>query len=271
MTQDHECQIMAFWNEKGGDGKTSLGTHMAAGLAVMRPSYRVLLIDADQQGNSTEVMNLPKSGCFYDFSVRQAQLKSVVKPVPAESYEVQGFNNGKLYMIPGNPETVGVVGQIRDPKNFLDRFKTLRKVFTHIVFDLNPAPTLLHDLVLQASDWLVIPTSLEVLSVETGIKQALARTSAIREKGTLKVLGIVPNKYREKTTMHKGYLDELKSRFPGVVANPIRLSTALPESQYVRRSLFSYAPTHPATHDLWEMVVELNRRMVQNDVGVING
>lgn len=48
------ARIIAIMNNKGGAGKTSTITNLAMSLA--HAGRRVLLIDGDQQANSTEVM-----------------------------------------------------------------------------------------------------------------------------------------------------------------------------------------------------------------------
>lgn len=55
------ASIIAIMNNKGGAGKTSTITNLAMTLA--QAGRRVLLIDGDQQANSTEVMANGKILC----------------------------------------------------------------------------------------------------------------------------------------------------------------------------------------------------------------
>ena len=53
---DNLMRIMAFWNNKGGTGKTSLAFQTICAYAQRHPNKKVLAIDACPQANLSELM-----------------------------------------------------------------------------------------------------------------------------------------------------------------------------------------------------------------------
>src|SRR5512145_2930731 len=86
--------IVAVANQKGGVGKTTLAVHLAVGAA--RRGKRVLLVDADPQGNATSwLMDGQQDGGMYRLLVLRDQ------PVRL----VQGLRQWGIGLLPGNYET----------------------------------------------------------------------------------------------------------------------------------------------------------------------
>ena len=95
-------KIVTLLNEKGGVGKTTLATHLAAGLAIR--GKRVILVDADPQGHATIAFGLSKEPGFYDLIVRNAPFQKVLAPGGARA--LQCARRGQQYGRPAAGRTV---------------------------------------------------------------------------------------------------------------------------------------------------------------------
>src|SRR3954470_11012359 len=69
---------LAVVNMKGGVGKTTTAIHIAAGLAAR--GQKVLLVDADPQGNVGHTLRLRPVHTFEDLMTGKAPLEEVVLP-----------------------------------------------------------------------------------------------------------------------------------------------------------------------------------------------
>ena len=74
---------IAFVNEKGGTGKTTLAVHVAAWLATRR-GLRVLLVDLDTQGHAGKTLGLDvrslEPNVFHFLMDRGVDLAQVARP-----------------------------------------------------------------------------------------------------------------------------------------------------------------------------------------------
>src|SRR5687768_423935 len=100
-------KIITFLNEKGGVGKTTLAIHLAAGLAI--GGQRVLLIDADAQGNAGQWFNIAPYPGFYNLLVRDAPFDEVVKPVDTSRIAPADDGvKGSLFIMGSNIESQNI-------------------------------------------------------------------------------------------------------------------------------------------------------------------
>mgnify|MGYP003373305448 CR=1 FL=1 len=67
--------VLSVTQRKGGDGKTTISTHMAAGLALK--GARVCLIDTDPQGDAARLLGLRPTDGLYKWLGEGADIADV--------------------------------------------------------------------------------------------------------------------------------------------------------------------------------------------------
>lgn len=248
-------------NEKGGVGKTTIATHLAAGLALRGRS--VMLIDADPQANATSIMGLPKEPIFHDLVVRNAKWKDVVRAVPDKVYvPTDQTLTGKLFAIPSDIETRNIANTISDGLRIYKRLQQLENIVEYVIFDTSPTPSLLHSAVLMATDYLILPTECELFSFE-GIAESILHSYAAQETAKMMgvqavdVLGIIPTMYRANTITHSTALGQLHERYGKLVWEPVHNRIIWAEAAINNQLLYTFAPEHPATQEMWHIISRL--------------
>lgn len=251
-------KAIALLNEKGGVGKTTVATHLAAGMAVK--GHRTMLIDSDAQANATASMGLKEEPGFYDLLVRDAAWNDVLRVLPPESYEPPDHKaQGLLAMLPGNTETQLIAQKIDDAFAVYDRLSELEDDFDVVIFDTSPTPSLLHGAIYLATDAIIYPTLCETFSLEGLLKTMRHRESFAQNRQKqigrmIQTMGIIPMMYRAKTVEHSENLADLRKEFGQTVWDPIPLRITWSEASTMRRPVFNVAPETRAAQDAWRMV-----------------
>lgn len=252
-------KVITILNEKGGVGKTTFATHVAAGLALK--GYRVTLVDSDPQANATSSVGLDKGSGFYDVCVREASWRDVLQPVHPDVYSPPEYQSpGKLFCVASNHESRTVAMSMKHRLVVRTRFQQLRKAMDFIVFDTSPTPSMLNEAILLATDYVLIPTDCESFSALEGLPDSIAHIQNAAQalssndvKGP-QVLGIIPNKFRAKTVLHRNMLAHLVTTYGDLVLQPIKLHVGISETQTIQQFLYAVAPNHELTARFWDLV-----------------
>jgi chromosome partitioning protein len=164
-------QVVAFANQKGGVGKTTCAVTLSHGLA--RRKFKVLLIDLDPQGQAALSLGLQKSPGLYHYLSLEEPLEKCILPA-----------RPNLDLLPGDKLTEKVKREI----SLMDFRETILKDhltglnYDIVILDMAPSLDVLHLNGLMASDWVVIPTRLDMLSID-GVKEVLLTMAELGKDG----------------------------------------------------------------------------------------
>lgn len=231
---------IAFINEKGGVGKTTLAVNVAAFFAQKR-RQRVLIVDLDTQGHAAKTLGVDvRAGglTVFDLLTNPAiGLDQVTRPTAVEN----------LWLVPSWKEMAEFPTRAAaDP----ERAKLLAKAlapadarYDVIIFDAPPSFGLVTTNVLLAAEEIVIPVATTYLALD-GCAEMVAtveRVSKEHAHAKLRVTQIVPTLHR-KTQMADEIVEKLKQYFPKKVSEPMGLNVAIDEAQSHGKTIWEHAP-----------------------------
>jgi len=231
---------------KGGVGKTTTSVNLSAGLALA--GFRVLLIDTDTQGQSSFYLGLKTEGGLAEL---------VEGALPPERAVVKARDN--LWLLAGGKELAGLK-RVIDRKDFggemtiCEAIAPLENDFDYVVVDTSPGWDPLTVSVLFYVNELLIPVSLEVMSVQ-GFGEFLKSIAAIqkyRKEVSLKY--ILPTFQDQRVKKSEVILGKFKDLYGDLVCKPIRYNSLLSENPAFGQSIFEMAPGSKGADDYRELV-----------------
>ena len=251
------AKVIAFCNQKGGVGKTTTATTMAAALQLK--GYKVLLVDTDPQGNATDT---------YKAQIKDtATLYDLLFEDEAANECVQKTEHGLIIAADPLLKNAGKhLDGVSGAHRLKERLKPIRDDFDFILIDTPPTLGVLLTNALTACDTVVIPVTADRYGVQ-GLSQMQETISDIQKytNPDLTVEGLLLVKYTWRTRLnrelHKA-LKEIAGQFNTKVFNAtIRESVKTREAQTMRQSLFEYAPKSTTALDYTDFVEEILKGM----------
>jgi len=236
------ARSMAFVNEKGGTGKTTLAVHTAAWLA--REGKRVLLVDVDTQGHAGKTLGVDVRAL--KVTVADLLLDPAVALDRDRSPLLVGVLPG-LDLIPANKALADLPERIGLAEDRLERLRhglaPLKPDYDFILFDAPPSLGLLTRNVMMAAEEVVVPVALTYLSLD-GCAEVKESVETIRREQGHPKLGlawVVPTLAR-RTRLASEILQKLEAYFPGQVSPSLGFNVQIDEAQSAGQTIWEYAP-----------------------------
>lgn len=209
-----KCEVIAIANQKGGVGKTT--TTFNLGVALAMQGKRVLLIDADPQGDLTTYMgvhdvdSIPITlSTLMERSIRDEDINSkeaVLKQDEGVSY------------IPSNLELssmeVSLVNAMSREYTLRNCISDLKNDYDYMLIDCMPSLGMITINALASADKVIIPVQSEFLAAK-GMSHLMNTVLKVRKQinPDLKVGGILLTMVDGRTNLSKEIAKELKETY----------------------------------------------------------
>lgn len=254
----NNSKVLAFFNGKGGVGKSTLAVNLAVKAAI--EGMMVLMIDMDMQANITKTFGFtdPKDyDTFLNIAKEEINIEDAIVNIKPT-----------LKFIPAN----GSLGKLSDIIDFKDGFDQIRKPierikdqFDIIIIDCGPSINNINFAVICASDIILSPAFPDAYS-EEGLELTCEEIERAKKRGVNPAHKILINKFHMSERASRDYLTKYSTSYREKLCDTIiRTSANLTNAINENQSIFELEPNSPVAADIDSLFRELTGKLNEKD------
>ena len=255
-------KTISIANQKGGVGKTT--TTLSLGVALAQKGKKVLLIDADPQGNLTTCLGIENED--YKYSISDL-MNSVMIGKEFNANEVILHTKENVDLIPANIELSATEFVLNNS------IRNIKGNYDYILIDCMPSLGLIPINCLSASDEIIIPVQSHFLAVK-GMEDLFNTINKIKANinPNLKIKGILITLVDRRTNLSKDIreqLEETYGKYFKIYKTEIPNAIKVAESTIRGKSIFEYDKSGTVANaykDLAKEVLEDGRTKKRHEI-----